>query len=327
MENAAPVNSDAVESRLRLKRVFLRSLIISLAACALIAVGVLLFGTFNRTTGRILGTLGILAVHSGAALACADSLERRWWPALSRVGLVLFTLNFAWFETLIWFRDGPIVEELLTTLTLIGYYVGAIPTVALLDKRRWRVVAWLSLVACVASFFMCLGMVWFARELGNDFERWTIAAVIIAGSFAHTCLLGFVRTTPLSLWVLRGTLASMWTFAILSVWAVLKQLQPDLHIRLIGAAGVLDICGNLVLVILSRLNKVRQVEGLESTEKQIELICPRCAKQQLLTSGAAECSDCGLRFRIEIEEPRCPGCGYLLWQLPERRCPECGREF
>jgi DNA-directed RNA polymerase subunit RPC12/RpoP len=43
--------------------------------------------------------------------------------------------------------------------------------------------------------------------------------------------------------------------------------------------------------------------------------------------GDSKCGNCGLKFRIEIEEPRCARCGYLLWQLTERRCPECGQTF
>jgi hypothetical protein len=44
-------------------------------------------------------------------------------------------------------------------------------------------------------------------------------------------------------------------------------------------------------------------------------------------AGASQCTACGLKLRIEIEEPRCAKCDYLLWQLPQRRCPECGTAF
>ncbi|HRT41019.1 MAG TPA: hypothetical protein P5223_03055, partial [Phycisphaerae bacterium] len=68
---AAP---DRLSAYLRLKRVFLRTLVISLTVCALVAVGALLLGTFNETTAKVLTTLGALAVHSGAAMSCASTL-------------------------------------------------------------------------------------------------------------------------------------------------------------------------------------------------------------------------------------------------------------
>ena len=76
----ASTPEDLAPARLRLKQWFLRTLVISLTCCALVAVIALLLGTFNRTTARILLTLGALAVHSGIAMVCAAALEHRQWP-------------------------------------------------------------------------------------------------------------------------------------------------------------------------------------------------------------------------------------------------------
>jgi len=45
---------------------------------------------------------------------------------------------------------------------------------------------------------------------------------------------------------------------------------------------------------------------------------------QTVQSGHTRCAQCRLKFHIEIEEPRCPKCNYLLHMLTEPRCPECG---
>ena len=47
---------------------------IGLPIVVAVLVFVLLFGQFNQTTNRILGTLGVLAVHSAILMACADAL-------------------------------------------------------------------------------------------------------------------------------------------------------------------------------------------------------------------------------------------------------------
>ena len=64
---AAP-DLPSLDWRTQLKRTFLRALIASLVTCATIAILVLLLGEFGPTTGRILGTLAALAVHSGIAM-------------------------------------------------------------------------------------------------------------------------------------------------------------------------------------------------------------------------------------------------------------------
>jgi hypothetical protein len=325
------VDSERIEARLRLKRLFLRTLIVSLAVGALIAVGVLLFGEFNQTTFRVLGTLGVLALHSGIALACIAGLERRWWPALSRVGITLCAVNFVVFELVIWWpwpTNDWIGREFGTTLVAIAYYVAAIPCAALRERRRWLPIAYAGLACCVAGLLISLVAIW-AHEYLDVFyeERLTAIAAVIAFSLAHTCLLGRVRVNPTNIWVLRGTLGCVWLLAGLVGYAILADIEDEFLIRWIGAVGVLDVCGNLTLVILSRLTRVQGVEKLETSEKRIELCCPRCTTSQTVVTGASKCATCGLKFRIEIEEPRCARCGYLLWQLPERRCPECGLEF
>jgi rRNA maturation protein Nop10 len=60
------------------------------------------------------------------------------------------------------------------------------------------------------------------------------------------------------------------------------------------------------------------------TMADVTLLCPRCGKKQQVPVGQSECSGCRLRIRVQIEEPRCAQCGYLLYGLTSDRCPECG---
>ncbi len=333
MNPSTDVDAEVLESRLRLKRVFLQAMIASLVTSALIAVGILLFGEFNQTTNRILGTLGVLALHSGIATACVHSLERRLWPALSRIGIVVFTVNFAVFVVLIWLprvtwlpRDA-IEREIATTLVLMAYYVGAIPPAALRERGRWIPLAFLGLTACAVGFGMAMLGFW-ADAIENDtYARLMGVAALIAFSLSHTCLLGRVHITSTTVWVVRGTIVCVWLVAVIWSYAILADDFDEFMVRILGAAGVLDTCGSLTLVVLARLKRVQKIEHLQTSAREIELTCPRCTKRQVVCAGDSKCRECGLRFRIEIEEPRCARCGYLLWQLTERRCPECGQTF
>jgi hypothetical protein len=325
----AGTDHELLESRLRLKRVFLQAMIASLVTSALIAVGILLFGEFNQTTNRILGTLGVLAVHSGLALVCTVTLERRWWPILSRLGIILFAANFVLFVTIIWSTtsDSVIGREIATTLVLIGYYIVAIPPAALRERGRWLPIAYAALTCGALGFGMALIAIWAEEAESELFARLTLVAAVFACSLSHTCLLGFARAVSPNTWIVRTTAVCIWIVAAILSHAILVDDLAEFRARVLGAAGVLDACGSLTLVVLARLKRVQKVEQLQSSAKEIELVCPRCTKRQVGSAGDSKCDDCGLKFRIEIEEPRCAHCGYLLWQLTERRCPECGQTF
>jgi hypothetical protein len=320
---------DSLSRRLRLKRLFLIALVASLATCTAVAVGVLLFGQFGRITLRILGTLGAVAFHSAVAMICAHTLERRRWPALSVAGLILFGLNFAVLVTCIWAarHDDPIARAIVTTVVLLGFYVLAIPCASLRERRRWVPAAWAGLVACAGAFLLTLVCIWWDDGPDDVYVKAAVIAAIVAFSFAHTCLLGRIPGGLGLDWLLRAALYCLWTVAALASMMIAFEIKEEGAIRILGALGVLDASSSLALVIMTTLRRMRKIEKLETTEGRIEIRCPRCTTRQVVDAGASKCTACGLKFRIEIEEPRCAKCDYLLWNLPERRCPECGTPF
>lgn len=321
---------DMAPTRLRLKRVFLRTLVISLAACALVAVGALLLGAYTDTTAKVLATLGALAGHSGFAMICADTLERRRWPKLSTSGLILFAANFCVLITCIWW-PGWFGENTgraaIATGALAGFYILAVPCADLRERGVRRVLTSLGLVACVVGFLMVLVCIWAEHADNEDFAKATAIASIIAFSFAHTALLIRVPAGPTIGWLLRGSLVCVWLLAAMASASIIWEIEQEYWYRWLGAVGVLDASGSLALLIMAKLRQVVKAEKLQTAVARVELRCPRCTVMQTVDAGAAKCNACGLKFRIEIEEPRCEKCDYLLWQLPERRCPECGTAF
>lgn len=320
----------AAAGRLSLKRFMLRALVASLVTCALVAVGALLLGTFNETTARILLTLGALALHSGVAMACAMSLERRLWPRLSLVGLVAFGVNFCVLITCIWWPGGlgmPVVRAIFTTGAVLAAYVLAIPGADLYDRRYARPMAITALAACATALLMTLICIWAERVDDLTFAKATGVVAVAAFSMAHTCVLERVPDGGLLTWLRRGTLACVW--AVATTWSMAIVIEPtdELFFRVFGALGVLDASGSLSLLILAKLRRMEKPQRLQTAAASVELRCPRCLTQQVVPAGQSQCAVCALKFTVEIEEPRCPKCDYLLWQLPERRCPECGTPF
>ncbi|HOW73831.1 MAG TPA: hypothetical protein PKY77_24780 [Phycisphaerae bacterium] len=330
-------STQALAVRLRLKRKFLIALIVSLAASAAIATGVFLFGKFDETAFRILGSLAALAVHSLIAMVLAISVEKRRGLVLHSTGLALFAVNFFLQLACIWwpvltgstYRSvPPPVRGTLTTLVLIGYYILTLPGAALWEKRRWQPLPQTTVLACIVGLGMVLVCIWSDWNRSYEvFSKATAIAAIVAFSLAHTSLLGRLPVSTARHWLLGATILCIWGVAATFSFMIVADSSDEFIIRVLGTLGVLDFAGTLVLLILVKLRQVTGVEQLESVTARVEIRCPRCSEAQTVDAGASKCRACGLKFRIEIEEPRCAKCGYLLWQLPERRCPECGLAF
>lgn len=320
----------AVAQRFRLRRVFLRTLVGSLATCAAVAVGALLLGEFNETTARILGTLAALAVHSGLAMFCAETLERQRWPLLSRAGLGLFALTFTVLMVCIWWPgidDDDIVRSVLTAAAAIPAFLLAIPSADLLERRLRPWLSGPALAACFLALLMVCLVIWWVEDRVVWFGKATAVVSIAAAALAHTCLLVRVPGGQMLMRVLIGTVVCVAALALQAAAVIIWEIGDEFAFRVLGALGVLAASGSLALVILARLRRVARVEQLVTAAAQVELRCPRCRVLQTVDAGASQCAACGLRLRIEIEEPRCARCNYLLWQLPQRRCPECGTPF
>ncbi|MBK9118252.1 MAG: hypothetical protein IPM18_01430 [Phycisphaerales bacterium] len=314
----------------RLKRFFLKGLVWSLASCALLAVFLLLLGEFNDFTGRVLGTLLALAVHSGLALACAAGLERNLWPALNRLALGLFAAAFALYIGCLWWPYASWERSFQaagTTLLLVAAYIVAIPGATLVDQGRDRQLGVAALVAAGLAAALSITCIWGEDVDAIWFAKLTAIVCLTAFTLAETCLLvrvphggltGVLRiATGAAAWLLLGFIALM----------IVTETVEELPFRIAGSLGVINATGAIALLILLRLRRVERGDQLATVPAELDLICPRCTAPQHVSTGDSRCSACGLGFRIEVEEPRCRKCDYLLWKLPERRCPECGTEF
>jgi len=319
-----------VRAGLRLKRLFLRTLVTSLALCAIVAVVTLLIGEFNDTTGKVLVTLVALAVHSGIAMACVAARERQRWPVLSAVALVLFGANLLLLLGCVWLPlrlDEETLRAVATTGVLLAAYVLAIPAADLFERRQWRLVSGAGLAMVVVAVAMVLTCVWADGVEDFMFVKLTAIAAIVTFALAHTAVLLRIPASLTFDWLFATTLGALWGLALLAAVLILNEVDDEFWLRVLAALGVMVASGTLALLIVAKLRRVQRTELLTTASVQVELRCPRCQAPQTIAVGATSCSACGLKFRLEVEEPRCAKCDYLLWNLPGRRCPECGTEF
>jgi hypothetical protein len=107
----------------------------------------------------------------------------------------------------------------------------------------------------------------------------------------------------------------------LGIWA---EPRSDEYWKGVGVVTIIAALGVVCLPLLHKLAGLPPPRETVSADVMLSLTCPRCSTTQTVAAGPSRCVKCRLRFSIEVEEPRCPKCSYLLYQLTEPRCPECG---
>lgn len=100
---------------------------------------------------------------------------------------------------------------------------------------------------------------------------------------------------------------------------------PEWIERTTGVAAALAAGLALAVFPIRIWEKRRRDAQLETTGATVALTCPRCAEVQEIRAGRRRCRRCRLVIALDVEEPRCAGCGFALYRLTADRCPECGR--
>jgi hypothetical protein len=188
------------------------------------------------------------------------------------------------------------------------------------DRRHWR---WVGVACSAAATVMALVGVWMNYDDPSDLF------VILATLGVLVGYANIVLRVPLKSgqhWLVMATIATaIGTGALLDLLIILLDGDSDPLFRLVAAGMILTACGSLALMVLARLNRGVELEAATTDITEITIVCPRCRKKQDLPIGPAACGACGLRITTRVEEPTCPGCGYLLLHLTSDTCPECGR--
>lgn len=117
------------------RRWLVAALATPLTVTALLAVGILLFGDFGATEGRILATTALLSGYALLALPAGFLLDRERVPALALAVLVLAAAGFALAVAGVWAVEVPgWLGKSIATVT--AFAVAATQTAALVARRR-----------------------------------------------------------------------------------------------------------------------------------------------------------------------------------------------
>jgi MFS family permease len=164
------------------RRLFLWTLVASLVATGLLAIGTLLVAEFDGRAGRILGTTALLALASLLSLPAGVLLDRRRLVALAWATIGAAAAGFALAVVTIWARPDEWVSQLTWTVWL-GAGAGAQACVVTgwarrEDSRRLRALLVLSLALAAALAALVAVTIW--EEPDSDLYFRALGAIAVA---------------------------------------------------------------------------------------------------------------------------------------------------
>jgi hypothetical protein len=239
-------------------------------------------------------------------------------------GIALCATVFVLVMVSFWTQSPHDDEWFETAMALAGTGVAGVACLAGVGtppRRHWR---WIGVAASALAAVAAVYAVWKTVHSGSELF---IIVLTIAIVLAHANLCLFVPLAGAQKWVRVITIsAGVATAIAIDVLAIADEHRT--HVpgaeNLAAAGGIITACGSLALLVLARVNRNLDRVPVLSEIKQITIICPGCQRRQTLPVGASSCATCGLKFTVQLEEPRCPKCDYLLFMLQSDRCPECG---
>ena len=217
-----------------------------------------------------------------------------------------------------------------TAITFGGLAICALGAAIVIEKRRVVPLMYAAVVSAALSFCLWSLLIWdIVRFYDTDIARTAGTLTTLSIVLPIIGLLVLPRLTmSIARWTRIITISSLCISALIinaAFWELLDFDRTEFFVRAMGIASVLAAAGIVCTPILYKVQSMRR-DGAELRPIPIRLTCPRCAKSIEAKQGASNCSHCGLRFTIKVEEPRC-ACGYPLYGLASDKCPECGREI
>lgn len=235
----------------------------------------------------------------------------------------VYALTFGQFGEMEW-------RIIATTLSVGLFCLAALGAAVVLDRGRWRPAMMLTLGLCALGLVVYVGVIWLYEHLeriGYFNDAFIFRTMFVLGVWAVALpYMGLLALAPRTAGLLRwARLLSIVFVGLLAFNLTAVVVWEIAAIRSLGVMAILAALGTISVPILVRVQRIDSMMQTESTPLAVQLTCPRCLCTQRVQAGHSRCTSCRLKFRIEIEEPRCPGCNYLLHMLAEPVCPECGR--
>lgn len=225
-------------------------------------------------------------------------------------------------------RMGSIEERILGTAAAVGgASILGLACAVPWERRRWHPLGPIGVLSTTVAMVLMLVAIWVEPSFKTSFYEALGVSCVIGVALPHIGLLSLARLKRQYGWLRRMTIVAIVLLAASIIYVILSNSSwpgEEFWMRLIGVFSILSACGTIAVPVMHRMSVIRAREDVKTVELSLTLTCPRCAKTQQLPAGRSKCGQCGLKFRIDIEEELCRTCGYPLYRLTSAVCPECG---
>ena len=190
--------------------------------------------------------------------------------------------------------------------------------------RPWR---WVGVVSVVVAIAVAEYAIWW--DVYSDSGIFTVIVSIAAVAchanvvFSLSIPVKFKWLAHATIWIGIATAVAIDTLVVFDLY---DYYHEGLPVRSVTAGLLLTACGTVALLFLAFFNRTRQHALPRGEFKTMDVVCPMCNHKQTLTAGqTTACESCGLWMQVNIAEPRCASCDYLLYHVKGSTCPECGQ--
>ena len=201
-----------------------------------------------------------------------------------------------------------------------------------LDRPIWRAFAVAGIFLAFIGMIVSSGCEFYEITVGDwtfieehHLGQWTFSCLATATLFCICPAIGSLRMKSAGImlrWVAMACLLMTYLLLNTIVW---RRHDDPFADKTAAVFGFIAGATTLGVFVLYKFFGLKLPDPLTTFDQKLFVRCPRCLREQELPMGESQCSGCKLRFMIQMEEPRCPACGYSLRGLTSPQCPECGR--
>lgn len=312
------------ETGTAIRRFLMWLMVAAFALGGLIGASLFLVVTSTEFVSKVAQTLWGMGVHCAASYIVMRSWRTGAPSRAVAAGLIVFGVNFLALLAGIWVLPEEFQGRAwAATAFLMGYSVLLWPAIITLLVRRLRWLGLATIVWDIAACAVSMAAMWAALwDHWKHSEKPVFVGASVAAGLTLTSLLLLIEGGPVIRVGRYVVLPFIWTGAGMLIAVTFDHSLSDVEmfVRVLGAVGVIALCGLVALAAASRLSAERgRAGGVELT-----LTCPVCESVSTVRTGESECAGCGSEFLIRIKPTRCVRCGYSLAGLSAKQCPECG---
>lgn len=265
-------------------------------------------------------------------MADPKATSRTGPPTMMAASLICFVVGGLVLSTLVVVAD--LTRGSTGTSILLFFYLSLVLGLVFAAMYLKAKPGLMRLVFCVALVHQAISQVMVLAEWRFDpvlevVQKLLLVVAIYCAIFPIHAMVSLVRFTGYMAWLrFIGLTLVLGTPAVFLFLVLVRPADvPTIIWQILGVGGILSALSVVGLPLAHLFFGIKTTEAGTSTRLELSATCPRCLTTQTLPIGQSACVVCELKFTLNVEEPKCPECGYLLFNLVSPVCPECGRKL